>query len=361
MARMLVVLAAAFAAVAVWPTLGLLIALAAIGLFVVAWRRPMALTGVMAHPLVQRVPAAARAIFRAVRVDGGRVDNRARRGCIGHRDSWPGGWRRRRGRGGDGHTEAGDSASPRPTSSPRPTAEPTARPTAESTPLPTATPEPTPAFGSGPTGPTEVATVASVTDGDTIRVMLDGQNLPVRYIGIDTPRRRTASNGWGTRRRRRMPGSWPDRPSSSSATCRRPTGTGASSATYGSTRIRGGCCVPRSPRLGVAEVTTYPPDVKYVDALYLPAQREARESGIGLWGAPPATPAPVAPAAPGGNCELSYPDFCLPIGTSDLDCGDVQWRRFTVLWDVANPDPHRFDREGDGLGCELKPRSRARR
>ena len=353
MARMLVVLAAAFAAVAVWPTLGLLIALAAIGLFVVAWRRPMALTGVMAHPLVQRVPAAARAtplrfastVAVSTIVLVGAASVIATPGqAAGDDDAVA---------VATATPRAGDSASPRPTSSPRPTAEPTARPTAESTPLPTATPEPTPAFGSGPTGPTEVATVASVTDGDTIRVMLDGQNLPVRYIGIDTPETQNSVEWMGHE--------------ASEANARLVAGQTVVLERDVSETDRYGRLLRyvwldtdsgwllvnlELLRLGVAEVTTYPPDVKYVDALYLPAQREARESGIGLWGAPPATPAPVAPAAPGGNCELSYPDFCLPIGTSDLDCGDVQWRRFTVLWDVANPDPHRFDREGDGLGCE---------
>jgi micrococcal nuclease len=34
---------------------------------------------------------------------------------------------------------------------------------------------------------------------------------------------------------------------------------------------------------GYAQVSTYPPDVKYVDAL-LAAQRAAREAGRGLWG-----------------------------------------------------------------------------
>jgi micrococcal nuclease len=107
-------------------------------------------------------------------------------------------------------------------------------------------------------------------------------------------------------------------------------------------------------RQGYALVTTYPPDVKYVDALYLPAQEEARVAGIGLWGAPPApepTPAPILPVAP-SNCEPSYPDICIPIGSADLDCGEIQWRMFTVRWDVANPDPHRFDGDGDGFGCE---------
>lgn len=39
-------------------------------------------------------------------------------------------------------------------------------------------------------------------------------------------------------------------------------------------------------RRGVAQVTTYPPDVAYVDR-FLAAQRAAREAGVGLWGSPP--------------------------------------------------------------------------
>lgn len=76
---------------------------------------------------------------------------------------------------------------PRPT--PEPTPPPTPRPTPSPTPVPTAspTPVPTPVFGREPTGPTQLATVASVTDGDTIWVVIDGAEYPVRYIGIDTP------------------------------------------------------------------------------------------------------------------------------------------------------------------------------
>ncbi|MPZ23183.1 MAG: hypothetical protein GEU28_06485 [Dehalococcoidia bacterium] len=47
-------------------------------------------------------------------------------------------------------------------------------------PLVSATPD-----GDLPTG--DLAAVVSVTDGDTIRVELDGVVFPVRYIGIDTP------------------------------------------------------------------------------------------------------------------------------------------------------------------------------
>jgi hypothetical protein len=52
--------------------------------------------------------------------------------------------------------------------------------------------------------------------------------------------------------------------------------------------------------------------------------------------------------APTRNCDPSYPDFCIPPPPPDLDCADINGRNFTVL----PPDPHGFDREGDGLGCE---------
>jgi endonuclease YncB( thermonuclease family) len=35
----------------------------------------------------------------------------------------------------------------------------------------------------------ESARVLSVTDGDTIRVLLDGESVPVRYLGVNTPER----------------------------------------------------------------------------------------------------------------------------------------------------------------------------
>jgi hypothetical protein len=40
--------------------------------------------------------------------------------------------------------------------------------------------------------------------------------------------------------------------------------------------------------------------------------------------------------APTRNCDLSYPDFCIPPPPPDLDCADVNGRNFTVL----PPDPH---------------------
>ena len=49
-----------------------------------------------------------------------------------------------------------------------------------------------------------------------------------------------------------------------------------------------------------------------------------------------------------GDCDSSYPDVCIPSPPPDLDCTDISDKKFTVL----SPDPHGFDSDGDGIGCE---------
>ncbi len=51
-----------------------------------------------------------------------------------------------------------------------------------------------------------------------------------------------------------------------------------------------------------------------------------------------------------GECDPSYPNVCIPPieVTGDLDCGQISYRRFEVL----PPDPHGFDGDSDGVGCE---------
>jgi hypothetical protein len=49
-----------------------------------------------------------------------------------------------------------------------------------------------------------------------------------------------------------------------------------------------------------------------------------------------------------GNCDPSYPNVCIRPYPPDLDCPEIQYTDFKVL----PPDPHDFDREGDGIGCE---------
>ena len=140
---------------------------------------------------------------------------------------------------------------------------------------------------------------------------------------------------------------------------------------------------------GFAASSAYPPDVRY-QGLLDAAEREARDNSRGLWAvcegphqplpAPPPPPPPPAPAPPppapppaprpappaplpppppppaapapapppGGRCDPSYPTVCIPPPPPDLDCGEVPYRRFQV----RPPDPHRFDGDSDGIGCE---------
>src|SRR5262245_40732680 len=67
---------------------------------------------------------------------------------------------------------------------------------------------------------------------------------------------------------------------------------------------------------------------------------------------PPPAPVPPPPPSPGSNCAPSYPDVCIPPPPPDLDCKDIPFRNFRVVYDVPDPDPHHFDGDHDGIGCE---------
>jgi PKD repeat protein len=47
-------------------------------------------------------------------------------------------------------------------------------------------------------------------------------------------------------------------------------------------------------------------------------------------------------------CDSSYPDMCIPPAPPNLNCDDIGARNFEVL----PPDPHGFDGDNDGIGCE---------
>lgn len=64
--------------------------------------------------------------------------------------------------------------------------------------------------------------------------------------------------------------------------------------------------------------------------------------------APPASPSTTPGPTLGSGCDPAYPGVCIPPPPPDLDCGQITFRNFVVL----APDPHRFDGDGDGIGCE---------
>jgi len=150
------------------------------------------------------------------------------------------------------------------------------------------TPDPASAAPARPTGPTQDARLVRVVDGDTIRVMVGGVEERVRFLGIDTPELNAGS------------AATPD-PYAGAA-------TDANARLLAGGRIvlerdvserdqygrllrdiwveRDGAWTLVNLALvaeGYAQVSTYPPDVRYVDLL-LAAQRAAREAGRGLWG-----------------------------------------------------------------------------
>ncbi len=63
---------------------------------------------------------------------------------------------------------------------------------------------------------------------------------------------------------------------------------------------------------------------------------------------PPVVVDPPTQAPAPSNCDPSYPTVCIPPPPPDLDCGDIPYRRFAVV----GSDPHRFDGDDDGVGCE---------
>ncbi len=116
-------------------------------------------------------------------------------------------------------------------------------------------------------------------------------------------------------------------------------------------------CIPR-----------YPPDLDCGEIGYSnfrvvgndPHGLDADNDGIGCesgstQSSTPAQPTQQKVPAPGFEdvpemivCDSSYPDVCIPSYPQDLDCGEIQYANFKVL----QPDPHGFDRDKDGIGCE---------
>ena len=54
------------------------------------------------------------------------------------------------------------------------------------------------------------------------------------------------------------------------------------------------------------------------------------------------------------TCHESYSGsgVCIPPPPPKLTCNEIPFRRFDVNHDVEDPDPHGFDPDGNGIGCE---------
>jgi micrococcal nuclease len=215
---------------------------------------------------------------------------------------------------------AGDTASP-PTATPPASPAVTAIAGATSTPADVAA---TPAASPTPVD-LEEAPVTNVVDGDTIDVLIGGQELRVRYIGIDTPETvdprqpvecfgREASE----RNRQLVEGKSVGLERDVSETDQYgrllryvwvDPSTGSGRAVMVNAAL---------VEEGYATATTYPPDVRYAE-LFGDLEARAREAGRGLWSA---CAAPQPSPAAGGPCDFSGSDEPVIKGNISYSTGE---------------------------------------
>lgn len=128
------------------------------------------------------------------------------------------------------------------------------------------------------------ARVLRVVDGDTAHVDLDGEDVTVRLIGIDTPESvqlGTPVECFARRASDYARSRLDDRSVDLEFDVERRDRYGRTLAyVWIGEELLNRTLVAE----GYATVTTYPPNVKYVDE-FTAAQREAREAGLGVWGA----------------------------------------------------------------------------
>jgi micrococcal nuclease len=183
-----------------------------------------------------------------------------------------------------------------------------------------------------------------IVDGDTINVRLDsGQSTRVRLLGLDTPEQGSCFAVNATRLTRRL--------AAGRTVVLKGDRTQATRDRYG--RLLAYVWLPHGKDLGfkllaagVAKVYIYDRPFSRLSA-YRRAEAIGKSQPSSVWnrcGGPKPPPPP-----PRGNCDPSYPTVCIPPPPPDLDCADIPYRNFKV---VGN-DPHRFDGDHDGIGCEM--------
>ena len=187
----------------------------------------------------------------------------------------------------------------------------------------------------------ESAEVINVIDGDTIDVLIDGEEYRVRYVGVDTPERDEPFYREATSANRRMVEgetvtlvidvSETDRFGRLLRYVYLDDGTFVNAELIAD---------------GYARLVTFPPDVSNAD-FFASLQRDARQAGRGLWSVNEITNSD----APAGcnTCERNA------YNCRDFDTGaDAQACHDYCMQEVGE-DIHRLDGGGDGLVCESLP------
>jgi micrococcal nuclease len=200
------------------------------------------------------------------------------------------------------------------------------------------------------------ATVVSVGDGDTIRVRTGNKTVTVRLACIDAPEMK--QNPWGQQSSARLKQLLPVGQSVTVRAVETDKYKRLVAEIYVGNRSVNVNMVQEGQAVVYHQYLKSCPQSK--DSL-LKGENYAKQKRLAFWNqANPVMPwdfrhkttqkTSSIPAQPQqqNNCDPSYPDFCIPKNSPDLNCRDISQRRFRVL----PPDPHGFDRDGDGIGCE---------
>lgn len=147
-----------------------------------------------------------------------------------------------------------------------------------------AAPPVVPQTGLAPTGATQAASLVSITDGDTIRVEIGGREYRVRYIGIDAPELGDQPQPFAVEAKNANRELLGNRPITLEKDI-------SETDRYGRLLrhvwvLDGSAWILVNLELirrGLARAGSYPPDVKYTDSLYRPAQRQAAAQRLGIW------------------------------------------------------------------------------
>ncbi len=188
----------------------------------------------------------------------------------------------------------------------------------------------------------EIALVTGIVDGDTIDVQIGDQKFRVRYIGIDTPEQNEAFFSEATAYNQSLIFN------KTVTLVKDQSETDQFGRLLRYVVLQDTFVNYELVKSGYASASAYTPDVACSTAFEV-AQGQAQMASLGLWMVTPgAYIAPVTGGEDTNNCDPSYPGVCIAPAPPDLDCKDIPYKRFTVL----PPDPHGFDRDGDGVGCE---------
>ena len=198
------------------------------------------------------------------------------------------------------------------------------------------------------------AKVTAITDGDTLTVVAQGQNTTIRLACIDAPESQQTGGTESTQKLREL---IPVGSTVQVVPVARDQYNRVVAVVFGKNN-KGGNLNVNLQMVSEGHAVVYREYLSNCPGSrqdLLQAEAFAKNMALGFWSQTNCLPSEfrkgnctASTQPPRSQCEGSYPEICIPIGSPDLDCGEVPYSNIRVVGD----DPHGFDRDNDGVGCE---------